>query len=68
VGTVGHLAGLRGGVGGTFSREWLIYPTLLSQRERLPRTRTIHRKRTSRVCELAWETYMSCASSFYCMM
>jgi hypothetical protein len=32
---VGHSAGLRGGVGSTFSREQCIYPTLLMTRGRL---------------------------------
>jgi hypothetical protein len=45
-GPAGHSVGLRGGVGSTFSQEQLIYPTLLGQRERLPRTGTVRRKRT----------------------
>jgi hypothetical protein len=55
-----HSAGLRGGVGSTFSREQCIRPTLLMTRERLPRTGTTRRKRTPDVRGLAWETYVSC--------
>jgi hypothetical protein len=38
VGPTDHSAGLRGGVGSTFSREQCIRPTLLTTHERLPRT------------------------------
>jgi hypothetical protein len=48
-----HSAGLRGGVESTFYREQCICPTLLDQRERLPRTGTARRKRTSGVHGLA---------------
>jgi hypothetical protein len=44
-GPAGHSVGLRGGVGNTFSWEQSIYPTLLGQRERLPRMGTVRRKR-----------------------
>jgi hypothetical protein len=55
VGLVDHLAGLRGGVGNTFSQEQCIHPTLLMTRERLPRTGTAHRKHTPSVRGLALE-------------
>jgi hypothetical protein len=55
-----HSAGLRGGVGSTFSREQCIRPTLLMTRERLPRTGITHRKHTPDVRGLAWEAYVSC--------
>jgi hypothetical protein len=41
-----------------------VRPTLLGQHERLPRTRTARRKRTSDVRGLAWKVYVSCVSSF----
>jgi hypothetical protein len=47
-----------------FLRSSGIRPTLWSQRERLPRTGTAHRKRTLDVCGLAWEAYMLCLSGF----
>jgi hypothetical protein len=55
VGLTDHLAGLRGGVGNTFSQEQCIHPTLLMTRERLPRMGTAHRKHTPGVRGLAWE-------------
>jgi hypothetical protein len=61
---VDHSAGLRGGVGRTFSREQCIRPTLLMTRERLPHMGTARRKHTPGVRGLAWEAYVSCWSSF----
>jgi hypothetical protein len=57
-------ARLRGGVRSTFSREQLIYPTLLSQCERLPRTGNNRWKHMSGVRGLTWEAYVSCVSGF----
>jgi hypothetical protein len=59
-GPTNHSAELRGGVGSPFSREQCIRPTLLGQRERLPRTEITHRKHTRGVRGLAWEAYVSC--------
>jgi hypothetical protein len=61
---VDHLAGLRGGIGCTFSQEQCICPTLLTSHERLPRMGTVRRKRTSGIRGLAWEAYVSCWSGF----
>jgi hypothetical protein len=61
---VDHSAGLRGGVGSTFSREQCIRPTLLMTHERLSRMGTARRKRTLGVRELAWEAYISCWLGF----
>jgi hypothetical protein len=65
-GPASHLARLRGGVGSTFSREQCIRPTLLGQRERLPRMGTTHRKHMSDLRGLAREVYVSCVSCFPC--
>jgi hypothetical protein len=59
-----HSAGLRGGIGSTFSREQCIRPTLLMTRERLPRSGTAQRKRMLGVHGLAWQAYVSCWSDF----
>jgi hypothetical protein len=59
-GPAGLSARLRGGVGSTFLREQWIYPTLLGQRERLPRMQTIRGKRMSGVHAPAWEGYVVC--------
>jgi hypothetical protein len=59
-----HLAGLRGGVGSTFSREQCLRPTLLMTRERLPRMGIACRKSTLGVRGLALEAYVSCWSGF----
>jgi hypothetical protein len=64
VGPADHSAGLRGGVGITFSREQCIRPTLLMTRERLPHMGTAYRKRTLGVRGLAWEAYVLCWSGF----
>jgi hypothetical protein len=64
MGPADHSAGLRGGVGSTFSREQYIRPTLLMTHERLPRTGTARRKHTPGVRGLAWEAYVSCWSGF----
>jgi hypothetical protein len=61
-----HSTGLRDGVGSTFSQEQCIRRTLLTTRERLPRTGTIHRTRTLGVHGLACEAYVSCWSGFPC--
>jgi hypothetical protein len=47
---VGHSAKLRGGVGSTFSQEQCIRPTLLGQRERLPRMGTTGGRSVHVVC------------------
>jgi hypothetical protein len=47
VGPVDHSAGLRGGVGGTFSREQWICPTLLTTSRKV----TIHGPREIRMVE-----------------
>jgi hypothetical protein len=65
-GPVGHSAGLRGGIGSTFSREQWICSTLLNQSERLPCMGTARRKRTHGICGLAWEAYVSCWLGFPC--
>jgi hypothetical protein len=57
---VDHSAGLRGGVGSTFSLEQCSCPTLLMTRERLSHTGSAHRKDTLGVRGLAWEVYVSC--------
>jgi hypothetical protein len=57
-----HLAGLRGGVGSTFSQEQCIRPTMLMTHERLPRMGTARRMRTLGVHGLAWKAYVSCWS------
>jgi hypothetical protein len=41
-----------------------VRPTLLMASERLPRTGTGHRKRTSSARGLAWEAYVSCVLGF----
>jgi hypothetical protein len=64
VGPTDHSVGLRGGVGSTFSWEQCFHPTVLTTHERLPRTGTAHRKRTSGVRELAWEAYVLCWLGF----
>jgi hypothetical protein len=64
VGLADHSAGLRGGVGSTFSQEQCIRPTLWMTCERLPHTGIARRKRTPVVCGLAWEAYVSCWSGF----
>jgi hypothetical protein len=46
-------------------RQW-ICSNLLTTHERLPRTRTAHRKRTPDVRGLTWESYVSCWSGFPC--
>jgi hypothetical protein len=61
VGPTAHSARLRGGV-----RSSRIRPTLLDQRERLPRTGTAHRKRTSGIRRLVRKAYMLCVSGFPC--
>jgi hypothetical protein len=59
-----------GGPHGPLSRaerciqEPCIRPTLLDQRERLSRTWTACGKRTSGICGLAQEAYVSCVSEF----
>jgi hypothetical protein len=65
---MGHLAGLRDGVGNTFAQEQRICSTLLGHYERLSHMGTAHRKRKSGVHGLAWEAYMSCVSDFSCRM
>jgi hypothetical protein len=45
-----------------------VCPTLLSQRERLPRMRTAHGKCTYGVREPMQEAYISCVLGFLCMM
>jgi hypothetical protein len=59
-----HSAGLRGEVESTFSQEQCIHPTLLMTHERLPCTRTAHRKHMPGVRGMAWEAYVSCWSGF----
>jgi hypothetical protein len=49
--------------GALFQEQW-ICPTLLGQRERLPRMRTTRRKHTRVVRGLAWEAYMLYWSGF----
>jgi hypothetical protein len=46
--------------GSLFLRSIEFRPTLWSQRKRLTRTRTTHRKHTSDIRGLAWEAYMLC--------
>jgi hypothetical protein len=65
-GPMGHSAGLRGGVGSTFSHEQWICPTMLGQCERLPRARTVREKHTSGVQGPAQESYVVCVSGFPC--
>jgi hypothetical protein len=60
VGPADHSAGLRGGGGSIFSQEQCIHPTLLDQRERLPRTGTARRKHIRGIRGLAWEAYVPC--------
>jgi hypothetical protein len=50
--------------GALFLRSSEIYPNLSAPHERLPRTGTARRKRTSGVHGLAWEAYVSCWSDF----
>jgi hypothetical protein len=59
-----HSAGLRGGVGSTFSQDQCIRPTLLMTRERLPCTGIDRRKRMLGVRGLVWEAYVSCWLGF----
>jgi hypothetical protein len=59
-----HSAGLRVVPGALFLWSSRVRPTLLMAYKRLPRTGTTHRKRTSGICGLAWESYMSCWSDF----
>jgi hypothetical protein len=59
-----HSAGLGVVSGALFLRSSRVRPTLLVACERLPRTGIARRKRTSGVCGLAWEAYVSCWSGF----
>jgi hypothetical protein len=43
-----------------------VHQTLLDQRERLPRTKTAHRKCMSGEHGLTREAYVSCLSDFFC--
>jgi hypothetical protein len=61
---VGHSTRLRGGLGSTFSQEQCIRPTLFGQHERLLHTGTARWKRTSGICGLTREGYVSCVSDF----
>jgi hypothetical protein len=63
-GPVDHSAGLGVVSGALFLESSRVRPTLLMCCERLPRTRTTHRKRMREVRGLAWEAYMSCVSGF----
>jgi hypothetical protein len=65
--------------GAHFLGSSMIHPTLLDQRERLPRTRLLvesvrvayvdwRRKRMSGIRGLAQKAYISCVSSFPCMV
>jgi hypothetical protein len=47
-----------------FLRSRRVRPTLLSQRERLPRTKTARRKRTCSIRGPAQESYILCVSGF----
>jgi hypothetical protein len=47
-------------VGSPSSREQWACSTLSMTRERLPRTETVHRKRTPDVRGLGWEAYVVC--------
>jgi hypothetical protein len=64
VGPVDHSAGLRGGVGGTFSREQWICPTLLTTSRKV----TIHGPREIRMVEghtqIEHRKYVACWSGF----
>jgi hypothetical protein len=51
-------------LGAIFLGSSMIRPTLLGQRERLPRTGTVHRKHTSGVREPTQEAYVTCVSGF----
>jgi hypothetical protein len=64
VGPADHSAGLRGGVGSTFSQEQCFHPTLWTTREGLPCMGTARKKRTLDVRGLAWESYVSCWLGF----
>jgi hypothetical protein len=47
-----------------FLKSSRFHPTLLGQRERLPRTRNARRKRTSDIRGVARKAYLSCISGF----
>jgi hypothetical protein len=59
-GPADHSAGLGVVSGALFLRSSRVRPTLLVAYERLPRTGTAHRMRTSGVRGLTWEAYVSC--------
>jgi hypothetical protein len=59
-----HSVGLRVVSGALFLRSSRVRPTLLMACERLPRTWTVHKKRTQGVRGLVWEAYMLCVSCF----
>jgi hypothetical protein len=59
-GPADHSAGLGVVLGALFLRSSRVRPTLLVAYERLPRTGTARRMRTSSVHGLAWEAYVSC--------
>jgi hypothetical protein len=63
-GPVDHSAGLGVVSGAPFLGSSRVRPMLLMACERLPRTWTARRKRTRGIRALAWETYVSCVSSF----
>jgi hypothetical protein len=50
--------------GAIFLESNRVSPMMLIADERLPRMGTVRRKRTSGVCGLAREAYVSCVSSF----
>jgi hypothetical protein len=49
-----------------FLRSSRLRPTLLGQREKLPRTGTVHEKRMSDIFGPAQEAYVACVSGFPC--
>jgi hypothetical protein len=63
---VNHSAKLEVVSGALFLGSSSVCPMLLVACERLPRTGTARRKRTSGVRGLAWQAYMSCWSDFPC--